>query len=83
MLKSLDSVSNFIRAMLSLVLVGGVGAGAWFGYNTYYQKDLALRAKEEQVRQSEAEIARLNEDVLAKQREIARLDTANKLLKLS
>lgn len=82
MLKSLDSVSNFIKAMLSLVLVGGAGFGAWFGYNTYYQKDLALREKEEQVRKSEAEIVRLNEDLLLKQREIVRLDTANKLLKV-
>jgi hypothetical protein len=82
MLKSLDSVSNFIRAMLSLVLVGGVGAGAWFGYNTYYQKDLALREQQELVKKSEAEIARLNEDLAAKQREIARLATANRLLKV-
>jgi hypothetical protein len=82
MLKSLDTMSNFIRAVISLVLVGGVGAGAWFGYQTYFQNELTLKRKDDELQASQAEVQRLNEDVAAKQLEIERLDTAVRLLKV-
>ena len=88
MLKVVDSASNFIRAMVSLVLVAGVGFGMWTGYELYdarqramHAKDEALQAKEAELEKQRAEIASLNEDLATKQREIERLDMAMRLLK--
>jgi hypothetical protein len=82
MLKTLDSASNFIRAVVSLVVTGIVGAAGWLGYETYYAKDLVLKEKDAQLAASQAQIDAMNKDLEVKQREIERLDTAMWLLKV-
>lgn len=96
MLKSLDSLSNFIRAVVSLAVLGIVGAGGWLGWQHYRGRDLALERKENELRAAreerddlardvatqKEEIAALHEDVAAKRREIERLATAMNLLKV-
>jgi hypothetical protein len=82
MLKTLDATSNLIRAVVSLAVVGAVGAGGWVGYQHYYANELALKQKDEQLVQSQNEIKALNADIEIKKKEIERLDTAVRLLKV-
>lgn len=82
MLKAVDSASNFIRAVVSLIVTGIVGTAGWLGYETYYAHDLAIKDKEAQLAKSHAEIEALNKDLQVKQREIERLDTALQLMKV-
>jgi hypothetical protein len=88
MLKFVDSASNFIRAVVSLVVVAGVGIGMWTGYELYFSrqramqaKDIALAEKEAELVKHRQEIATLAKDLADKQREIERLDMAIRLLK--
>jgi hypothetical protein len=80
MLKSIDTVSNLIRAIVALAVVGMVGYGGWLGYSTYHEKDLALKDREAALAESQQQIESLTKDVEAKQREIERLATAVRLL---
>jgi hypothetical protein len=82
MLKTLDSASNFIRAVVSLGVLGLVSVAGWFGYDVYYANERVLREKDAQLAASQAEIDALEQDVAAKEREIERLDTALHLLKV-
>ena len=89
MLKALDATSNFIRALVSLLVVGAVGAGGYVGYQTYYENELTLKRHENQLKEKEAELARsqkqiheLNVDLAEKKKEIERLSTAVRLLKV-
>jgi hypothetical protein len=82
MLKTLDSASNFIRAVVSLAVTGIVGVAGWLGYETYHANDRILKEKNAQLAASQAQIESLNKDLEVKQREIERLDTAMRLLKI-
>src|SRR5262245_14753867 len=68
MLKAVDSASNFIRAVVSLIVTGIVGTAGWLGYETYYAHDLAMKDKEAQLAKSQAEIESLSKDLQVKQR---------------
>jgi len=96
MLKLIASLNQLLRTLLTLALLGILGAGGWFGYRTYYEGQWALRQAEEQLAQRESEInglrekmadqerqiAGLTDELAAKQKEIERLDTALRLLKV-
>lgn len=82
MLKTIDSVSNLLRATVTMVIVAAVGTGGWLGYRTWTDREDSLRNQEARLtalqndlQQSQAEIARLNH-------ENERLSTANRLLKI-
>ncbi len=82
--KTLDSVSNFIRAAVSLVIVTLVGGAAWLGYTTYAEHDLAIRERDklrDQVKRNEIELKRQQERIEEQQKEIVKLETSLKLLK--
>jgi hypothetical protein len=88
MLKVVDSASNFIRAVVSLILIVSVGVGMWTGYQLYSARERAMHAKDDAIAAKEAELVKhraqivsLNEDLAAKQRQIERLDMAMRLLK--
>ncbi|MBM3999293.1 MAG: hypothetical protein FJ297_07100 [Planctomycetes bacterium] len=94
---SLATINSFIRTMLALVIVGGVGGGGWYVYSTYVarkgenQRNLeqlvATRLKLDEataeIERKAQEIATLEADVQAKAKEIERLDTAMRLLKVT
>jgi hypothetical protein len=82
MFKALDATGNFIRALVSLVLVGILGAGGWVGYRQYYANELAFKEQQQELERQRATIASLNRDLEIKQKEIERLDLAVRLLKV-
>ena len=89
-------LNSAVRTMIGLVVMGVVAIGGWFGYSTYYEKDLAiekasnelaiarvdLERKNALLEEKEKAIESLTIEVQQKQREIERLDTAMRLLKI-
>lgn len=82
MMKFLAVLSHLLRTLLALVVVGLLGAGGWYGYQTYNANELALRAKDKELAQRQAEIETLTADLVVKQEQIDRLEMAMQLLKV-
>lgn len=96
LMEKVSIITSAIRTLLATVIVGGLGVGGWYGYNTYNATELEaqrsaqalaqahveLEAKEAVIRVKEQEIGALNVEVAEKQKEIERLDTAMRLLKV-
>ncbi|MDH3719492.1 MAG: hypothetical protein OES79_15330, partial [Planctomycetota bacterium] len=76
--KSLKFMTAIFRALLPPVLLGAVGLAVWFGMETFYPL-LALR---QQLRDQQRLIAEMTDELEEKSREIQRLETALKLLKV-
>jgi len=52
MAKFIDSVAtinSMIRTALAVIVVGGIGAGGWYGYQMYTEGDAELRQKEQEL----------------------------------
>ncbi|MCA9121892.1 MAG: hypothetical protein H6822_11555 [Planctomycetaceae bacterium] len=95
-MEKVSIITSAIRTLLATVIVGGLGIGGWYGYNTYNATELEaqraaealvkakadLEAKDAVIRVKEQEIGALNDEVAEKQQEIERLDTAMRLLKV-
>jgi len=75
MLKIVSGVFSLVRGLFTLVVVGALGYGAWYGYNNYYMPILG------QLHQKEAEIQQLHADLETKQLELEKAETALKLIK--
>ena len=83
--KLMDSVkvlNSVVRTLLILVLIGGLGWAGFTGYSIYNAQEILTRKQAEQLRVAEASIQQLNETVATQEREIERLDTALRLLKV-
>ncbi len=81
MLKALTAVNTLLRTLVSLILVALLAVAGWLGVQTV-QGFKDREAMEAALAEREAEIGRLNEDLAAKQRQIAKLETALRLLKV-
>jgi len=80
--KALSALNSLIGTILALAMVTLLGVGAWFGYQTYYADKFALKQARQRVAEQQAQIIALNADLEAKRREIQRLETAVRLLKV-
>jgi hypothetical protein len=90
------TVNSALRTLLAFVVVGMVGAAGWFGYSLYHAPQQALAEKQKELDGIRGELAEqsklaqekqviidgLELDIAAKEEEIARLDTAMRLLKV-
>jgi uncharacterized coiled-coil protein SlyX len=95
-MQSVAILNSAVRTLIGLVVMGAVALGGWFGYSTYYEKDLAiekasselalartdLERKNALLEEKEKTIDSLNVEVQQKQHEIERLDIAMRLLKV-
>lgn len=77
-----QSLAAFLRVMSSLVFLGLVGAGGWWGYDTYVAKDQLLQRKNQELAHKAREIQDLEQDVASKVQQIDRLNLALRLLKV-
>ncbi|MDA1054811.1 MAG: hypothetical protein O3C40_30665 [Planctomycetota bacterium] len=96
LIEKVSIVTSAVRTLLATVLVGGLGIGGWYGYTTYNATEIEakqaaaalaqaqadLESKEAVIRVKEQEIGALNDEVAAQLKEIERLDTAMRLLKV-
>jgi hypothetical protein len=82
---ALNSIGNFFRGLALLGLVVLLGAGSLVGYQAYnkhYQLEDDLRSKKELLAAADSQIAKLNGEILVKNKQIAELDLAVRLLKV-
>ena len=82
MLQTVNSLTNLIRAIASLVVAGVLGAAGWLGYHALHARDAELEAKQRELQISQKMVEELNRDVEAKHQEIVRLNTVVRLLKV-
>jgi len=88
-LKLLGAFNNLLRTLLTLVIALLLGGGGWLAYRGYYSERLALEEtqaqladREAQIQEQATRITALNKNLEEKQREVERLQTIVKLLKL-
>jgi hypothetical protein len=79
MYKAVEAFGQLVRALVSLVVLGIVGVGAWIGYRDYYLPSQTLQAD---LVAKQAEVDQLHTQLTAKQQELDRVATALKLLKV-
>ncbi|MBN1912050.1 MAG: hypothetical protein JW818_20175 [Pirellulales bacterium] len=92
MFKTLTALNRFLATLLALAIVGLLGAGGWYGYQVLNRDRLAQQALEERDAQIESlkndlgasreENKQLVLDLEEKRRQIRKLETANRLLKV-
>lgn len=88
-IESLSAINSLVRTGLAMVAVGAIGAGGYYGYRAYNATDLAMQKKEQELERIRSQLVE-NDELLqkqarllaAKEKEIQRLDTALRLLKV-
>lgn len=82
---ALNSIGNFFRGLALLGMVILLGAGSlieYQAYNRHYQLEEDLRSKKESLAAANLQITKLNGEIVAKNKQIAELDLAVRLLKV-
>src|SRR4051794_34638826 len=96
-MEGVRTINSFLRTLLALAVLGGIGAGGYYGYTTYNAKEIdaqqkakALEEKERaladansRLQKTEAELAGKIADLQAKEKEIAALNASIKKLELA
>lgn len=44
-MENLSTVNSFLRTVIAIVVIGGLGVGGWYGYTTYNAKEFEARDK--------------------------------------
>jgi hypothetical protein len=97
MTEGISAVNSFLRTLLAIVVVGGVGFGGWYGYTTFNAKELEAQQKAKRLEETEQNLtaarARLEQaetdlvkqaaELKAKDAEIARLNESVRKLELA
>lgn len=78
----MTALTNFMRALAALLFVGLLSAGSWIGYQRLSTPDPKLLAAEKELADERAKAEKLSQELELKQKEVARLDTAVRLLKI-
>ena len=94
--ESVSTINSTLRTILTFAIVGMVGWACWFGYTTYQAPRIALEKKQQELestlanldaslkreKSKDKEINTLNTEVATQKKEIVRLDTSVRLLKV-
>jgi hypothetical protein len=94
---SLSAFNSFVRTLLALVVVGGIGYGGWYGYSSYADRKNAeaenlarLQETQQDLQQTRLQLDDAQKEIQVKLREIdslkqdvERLDTSLRLLKVN
>jgi hypothetical protein len=75
MLKAIDTITGLVRMIFSVAALALLGYAGWTAYEFYYAKEVTLKQKERQIEL-------LAQKLQEKDRQIERLKTAIKLLKV-
>jgi len=97
MTEGISAVNSFLRTLLAIVVVGGVGIGGWYGYTTFNARELDaqqkakrldeaeqnLTAARARLEQAETDLVKQAAELKAKDAEIARLNESVRKLELA
>ena len=70
-MENISTVNSFLRTILATVVLGAVGVGGYFGYNTYNKNEIAARQNAEKLEEANQLLEKSKQDVAAKAAEIA------------
>lgn len=73
--EALSTINSLIRTMLALVVVGGIGAAAWWGYSLYDERAGALERKEADLQEARADLVDAERKIENKQKQIVQQQT--------
>ncbi len=82
MWKALSAISSFLRTLALVALTAMLGGGGWYAYEKTIAREQELKQKSALVAAQQLEIEGLQADVVEKRRQILRLETARRLLKV-
>ena len=89
-IESLSTINSLIRTGLAVLAVGLIGAGGYYGYQTYNASDLAIQEKEQELVKMRNELSEKQEllnqqqrQLVVKDQKIQKLDTSLRLLKVN
>jgi hypothetical protein len=71
--ENLSTINSFLRTLMALVVLGGLGAAGYFGYTTYHAKEIAAQQQERELEQRKQQL-----DALSQQLDSAKLELENK-----
>jgi len=97
MMEGLRAINSFLRTLIALLVLGGIGAGGYYGYTTYNAKEIDARQKAKALEEKERALADANSrldkaeadlagkiaELQAKDEEIATLNASVKKLELA
>jgi hypothetical protein len=79
--ETVATINSAVRTALATIVVGGVTVGTYYGYQTYYAKDLAIRRAAQDADQAakerdeaKANLTKANEELQSKSQQIATLN---------
>jgi hypothetical protein len=81
----INSISNLLRAIVSLAIVGMLSIAGWLGYHLYDEHTNSAATIKEQaaaIAEKEATIGRQRKEIELKNKRISQLEIANRLLKV-
>ncbi len=80
-MENVKTINSAVRTALLTGVVGILGYGGYYGYNEYTKNERVLKEQAEKIRLADAEVEKLNREVIAKVAQIEKLETAMHLLK--
>lgn len=78
MTQALSTLAQLLRTLVSLGLLAALGIAGWAGYRVFLAHDLTLA----ELRERRVQVTELEQKLAAQQRQLLRLQTANRLLKV-
>jgi hypothetical protein len=73
-MEGLSAINSFIRTLIALVVLGGIGFASYFGYTTYNAKEIEARAKAKELSDAQEQLAKVEGDLAAASRQIQEKD---------
>jgi hypothetical protein len=57
MMEGIRAINSFLRTLIAVVVLGGIGAGGYYGYTTYNAKEIDARQKAKALEEKERALA--------------------------
>jgi len=97
MTESISTINSFLRTLIAIVVLGGIGAGGYYGYTTYHAKEIAAQKQEKELQEHKQQLSEVSQqlqsaklelqnktrEIEAKDAEISRLNASIKKLELA
>jgi hypothetical protein len=73
-MEGLSTINSFIRTIIALAVVGGVGVAGYFGYTTYNEKEFEAQAKAKALADAQDKLTKVEGDLAAAAEQIEEKD---------
>ena len=81
--ETVSVMNSAIRTLMTLGIVGALGAGGWYGYQQFTARDQEAKRVAEALADAQGKLERANVLINEQKQEIERLDTSLRLLKVN